>query len=94
VVDDSDVASIKRIYANLVRLAARRGFPRREAETPYEFMGELRETLPSATAEERAITDAYVRVHYGEQSPAAEEVAQVKEAWKKIRAEDAAHKVK
>jgi hypothetical protein len=92
VVDESDVASIKRIYANLVRLAARRGFPRREAETPYEFMRDLRETLPTATAEERAITDAYVRVHYGEHAPAAEEVAQVKAAWKKVRAEDAAHK--
>jgi hypothetical protein len=92
VADDSDVASIRRIYANLVRLAARRGFPRRDAETPYEFMRDLRETLPGATAEERAITDAYVRVHYGEHTPAADEVAKVKEAWKRIRAEDAAHK--
>lgn len=91
--DDSDVASIKRIYANLVKLSARRGFPRRDAETPYEFMRDLRETLPGTLDEERAITDAYVRVHYGEHAPGADEVAMVKEAWKKIREEDAANKV-
>ena len=90
--DDSDAASIKRIYASLVKLAARRGFPRRDAETPYEFIGDLRETLPSALAEERAITEAYVRVHYGEQTPAPGEVAQVREAWKKVRDADAANK--
>jgi Domain of unknown function (DUF4129) len=91
--DDSDVASIKRIYANLLKLAARRGFPRRAAETPYEFMRDLRETLPSALDEERAITDAYVRVHYGEHAPAADELAKVREAWQKVREEDAANKV-
>ena len=84
-VDESDMATIRRIYANLTRLAAERGFPRREAETPYEFMGELREAFPAAVPEERAITEAYVKVHYGEHSPSSAELAKVREAWKIIR---------
>ncbi|MEP7200302.1 MAG: DUF4129 domain-containing protein [Chloroflexota bacterium] len=83
--DESDVASIRRIYANLVRLAAERGYPRREAETPYEFMRDLREAFPEVVPEERAITEAYVRVHYGERSPTAEEMQQVRDAWERIK---------
>jgi hypothetical protein len=83
--DESDMATIRRIYANLTRLAAVRGYPRRDAETPYEFMGELREAFPAAVPEERAITEAYVKVHYGEHSPSSAELAKVREAWKIIR---------
>jgi len=84
--DDGGVASIRRIYANLTRLAAQRGFPRRDAETPYEFIRGLRAAFPDAEFEERAITDAYVRVHYGEHDPTAEELQQVRVAWERIRA--------
>lgn len=80
-----DVESIRRIYASLVRLAARRGFPRREAETPYEFVPDLRAALAGVEAEERLITEAYVRVHYGEHRPSADEVRQVRAAWERIK---------
>ncbi len=85
--DESGVASIRRIYANLTRLAAQRGYPRREAETPYEFVRALRAAFPAAEFEERTITEAYVRVHYGEHEPSAEEIKQAKEAWQKIKDE-------
>jgi hypothetical protein len=84
-VEESDMATIRRIYANLTRLSAEHGFPRREAETPYEFMGELREALPASVPEERTITEAYVKVHYGEHSPSSAELAKVREAWKIVR---------
>lgn len=86
--DDSGIASIRRIYANLVRLATQRGFPRREAETPYEFMRELRAALPGVELEERAITEAYVRVHYGEYEPTPDEVARIREAWERIKGQE------
>jgi hypothetical protein len=82
---DESIATIRRIYANLARLAAQRGFPRGEAETPYEFMRDLRAAFPTTEADERAITEAYVRVHYGEQEPSADDVAQVREAWERIK---------
>jgi hypothetical protein len=82
---DESVATIRRIYANLARLAAQRGFPRADAETPYEFMRDLRAAFPGAEPDERAITEAYVRVHYGEQDPSHEEVARVRAAWERIK---------
>lgn len=82
---DESVATIRRIYANLARLAAQRGFPRADAETPYEFMRNLRAAFPGAEPDERAITEAYVRVHYGEQDPSHEEVARVRAAWERIK---------
>jgi hypothetical protein len=85
--DEGGIASIRRIYANLTRLAAQRGFPRRDAVTPYEFVGELRAAFPDAELEERAITEAYVRVHYGEQQPTAEEIRRVRDAWERIKAQ-------
>ncbi len=82
---DAGVASIRRIYANLTRLAAQRGYPRHDAETPYEFMRELRVAIPGGEPDERLITEAYVHVHYGEHAPSDEEVAEVREAWEKIK---------
>ena len=83
--DDGGIASIRRIYANMARLAAQRGFPRREAETPYEFVRELRAAFPDVEFEERTITEAYVRVRYGEYEPSAAEIGQVKDAWERIK---------
>ncbi len=59
-------ASIRRIYANTTRLAARRGYPRRLAETPNEYLPRLIEALPGCADKVRAITAAYVLAHYGE----------------------------
>jgi hypothetical protein len=86
--DEGGIASIRRIYANLARLAAQRGFPRRDAETPYEFVSELRSAFPDGEPEERAITEAYVRVHYGEHQPSEVEVKQVMDAWQRIKAQN------
>ncbi|MBI5878981.1 MAG: DUF4129 domain-containing protein [Chloroflexi bacterium] len=85
-----NVESIRRIYASLVRLAARRGFPRQDAETPYEFVTDLRAAWAATEAEERLITDAYVRVHYGEHSPTSDEMHQVRAAWERIKAQNQA----
>src|SRR5205814_8991994 len=83
--DEGGIASIRRIYANMARLAAQRGFPRRDAETPYEFVRELRAAFPDVEFEERTITEAYVRVHYGEHEPSAAEIEQVQDAWVRIK---------
>jgi hypothetical protein len=81
--------TIRQVYASLVRLAAAQGFRRREAETPYEFIGALERAFPGNTGEIRTITEAYVQVHYGMCSVAPEQVRAVRAAWLSIRARQA-----
>jgi hypothetical protein len=79
--------SIRRIYAALVLRAAEAGLPRRTAETPYEFLPRLEQTWPQETDEIRAITDAYVAVHYAEHQATEEEARQVRAAWHQVEKE-------
>lgn len=79
------LTSIRQIYASLVKLAAASGFPRQEAETPYEYAITLRRAFPESSSEVALITDAYVRAHYGEQRFAPEYVQRVRNAWLAIR---------
>lgn len=82
---DYSLASIRQIYASLVRLAAASGFPRRAAETPYEYAATLERAFAGSSEEIRIITEAYVRAHYGERSFPPVYVRHVREAWIAIR---------
>lgn len=79
------IRTIRQIYASLVRLAAARGFQRNEAETAYEFVVTLRRAFPGCEDEILAITEAYVRAHYGMHPAAGREVELVRAAWLTIR---------
>lgn len=76
--------SIRKIYASLTRLAAREGHPRAEAETPYEYLDRLRQTMPGNEGDVALITQAYVRAHYGEEPDDALELRRVREAWFRV----------
>ena len=76
--------SIRRIYAALVARAADAGLPRHVAETPYEFLPRLERTWPAETEQIRAITDAYVAVHYAERDVGKEAVSRVRAAWQEV----------
>jgi hypothetical protein len=78
--------SIRRIYANLVRLAARAGYPRARSETPYEYLATLRRALPGSEAEVRIITEAYVNAHYGQVPDTREELERIRACWERVRA--------
>ncbi len=75
--------SIRRIYAALVARAGEAGLPRALAETPYEYLPRLERAWHAQAAALRAITDAYVAVHYGERELALAEVNQLREAWQR-----------
>ncbi|MBN1890189.1 MAG: DUF4129 domain-containing protein [Thermoflexales bacterium] len=77
--------TIRRIYAQLQKLAGRRGYPRRPALTPYEYLPALYECFPAQRAELLHITEAYIGVHYGELPERAEEMAEIHAAWERIR---------
>jgi hypothetical protein len=83
--EEYSLASIRKTYASLARLAAASGYPRQDAETPYEYISALQRAFPASEAEIQLITNAYVRVHYGERSFSPEYVQQVRDAWLKIR---------
>ncbi|MBM4429924.1 MAG: DUF4129 domain-containing protein, partial [Chloroflexi bacterium] len=80
------LASIRQIYASLVRLAAASGLPRRAAETPYEYLATLHRAFPDSKEDLQLITEAYVRVHYGQRAFHRAYVQKVREAWLAIRA--------
>jgi hypothetical protein len=86
---DYSLASIRQIYASLVRLATACGFPRRQAETPYEYTSTLHRAFAGCEEEVQLITEAYVRVHYGERSFPVAYVQRIRDAWLAIRVRQA-----
>ncbi|MEA3337496.1 MAG: DUF4129 domain-containing protein [Chloroflexota bacterium] len=78
--------SVRNIYANMTRLSRGRGYPRRKAVTPYEYLADLEMAFPEAKSEARIITDAYVGVHYGEFPSSREELDDLRAAYKRLRA--------
>lgn len=80
------VVSIRRIYANLVRLATELGYPRSEAQTPYEYLLILCKALPGSESEVELITDAYVKAHYGQVPDTRQELQRIRDSWERVRA--------
>jgi hypothetical protein len=82
--------SIRRIYANLVRLAAEAGYPRAETQTPYEYLRTLYQALPGSDADVAAITEAYVNAHYGNVPDSREALQDIHDCWERVRARQTA----
>lgn len=81
--------SIRRIYANLVRLATKAGYPRTQSQTPYEYLLTLYEALPGSEHDVRVITDAYVNAHYGQLPDTRAELQRIRDCWQRIRSQGA-----
>jgi hypothetical protein len=78
-------ASIRRIYAQMVAAAARRGYPRLPSETPYEHVTNLLQSWPGMDAPIRLITEAYVKTHYGEVPETPAEFEAIRSAWEQLQ---------
>lgn len=76
--------SIRRIYARMCHAAEACGYPRAEAETPYEYLGALREVWPEQQEDTELITGAFVRVRYGEAPETDAELEEIREAWRRL----------
>ncbi len=77
-------ASIRRIYRLMCRAATTAGYPRLEAETPYEYLPTVSRVWPNHAPEVRQITEAFIRVRYGEVPETREELAAIHEAWRRL----------
>ncbi len=78
-------ARIRQVYADFVEACARLGVSRPPAATPLEFIPLTERILPASRGEVRLLTEAYVRVRYGELPETEEEVRAVESAWKGVR---------
>jgi hypothetical protein len=78
-------ASIRKMYASVVDLAAEAGYPRDLSETPYEHRVILYQAFPGGETAVDAITEAYVRVHYGEVPDSREAMAQLRQYYRDLQ---------
>jgi hypothetical protein len=77
-------ARIRRIYIELMELSEELDVIRAEAQTPLEFLPVLRGLFPGCEEDLNVITQAYLRVRYGELPETRTEVDQVESAWERV----------
>lgn len=78
--------SIRNIYLNMCQLAAGRGYPRPAVFTPYEYLSLLYRAFPGAERGDiEHITEAYVRMRYGEMPSTWGELQAIRQAWQRVR---------
>jgi hypothetical protein len=73
-----EALSVQNIYANVCRIARRRGHGRRPAQPPDIYLPVLRNAFPGHDAALERITAAYMRVHYGDRPVTRAELAQAR----------------
>ena len=79
-------ASIRRIYQQMCAAAGVSGYPRAQAETPFEYLSTLAKAWPENQPDTRLITEAFVNVRYGELPESPEELESIRQAWKRLEA--------
>jgi hypothetical protein len=79
-----DALTIRRLYARLIGRAADLGFPRDQAQTPFEYQEKLRVAFPGFPVEIDMVTRAYVNVHYGELPESREALSAVQDAVERM----------
>lgn len=77
--------NVRRIYAALLAEAEAGNLPRREAETPLEFLPRLTARFPESGAALETITNAYVAVHYAQQIATDAQVRDLRALWQRTR---------
>ncbi len=76
---------IRRIYGELLELCSQLNVPRPASVTPLEFLPRAVAILPDRSRELSTITDAYIKVRYGEVPESRQEVQAVEGAWSRVR---------
>jgi hypothetical protein len=87
-------ARIRRIYSQLLDLSKDLGALRPASKTPLEFLNVLEMVFPGLSEDLRIITDAYIRVRYGEYPETQQQVDAVEKAWLRVRAFGETHRQK
>jgi len=76
---------IRRAYARLLELSAARGQARLPSQTPLEFLPALVQAFPGKDAETNLITQAYLKIRYGQYPEILDDVQRVEDALARIQ---------
>lgn len=80
-----DAISVENLYANLCRLARQRGQPRQPSEPPDDYLPRLALAFPGQEDGLSIITEAYMRVYYGEQTVSGDELTSLRAVYENVR---------
>ena len=78
-------ARIRQIYADLLDVCAGLDIPRPDSQTPLEFQKTILRVMPAIQRDLNTITNAYLKVRYGELPETREEVLAVETAWEQVQ---------
>ena len=76
---------IRYFYLSTVRRAADRGAPRRNDETPLEYLDALKSRWPQAEEDLDALTDAFLEARYSKQPFSEADVNPIKRTWQRVK---------
>ena len=80
-----EITSIRQLYQQLLRWAAKNGLPRPAFQTAYEYLDVLQEKTPAYRDTLQYVTGKYVSARYGHVTPSVEELEQLKQSWHNLR---------
>lgn len=80
-----DAISVENLYANLSRLARQRGEARQPTEAPDAYLPRLALAFPGQEVGLAVLTEAYMRVYYGEQPVDRAELERLREIYEGIK---------
>jgi len=84
-VEPKEITSIRQLYQQLLRWAAKAGLPRPVFQTAYEYLDVLQAKMPAHRDALRYVTGKYVSARYGHATPSVEELEQLKQSWHHLR---------
>lgn len=80
-----DAISVQNMYANLGRIARQRGYPRQPNQPPDEYLPALIRAFPTEPDALSQLTNAYMRVHYGDQPIEGDELTRLRADYERVR---------
>jgi Domain of unknown function (DUF4129) len=91
---EEPLISIRALYRNLLRWAARQGIARAPAQTPLEHLELLEQKFPQQRGDLKKITEAYLLARYSQNLVSHEEFDSIKRAWQRAVAYHTPSRVK
>jgi hypothetical protein len=79
-------ARVRRVYAQLMDLCKHLGKPRPRSQTPFEFLPKMESLYPRNMDDLTLITEAYVKVRYGQLPETSKDIEDVLAAWERVKA--------
>ena len=83
--EPKEITSIRQLYQQLLRRAAKAGLPKPAFQTAYEYLDVLQDKMPAHRDTLQYVTQKYVGARYGHVTPSAEELDKLKQRWHHLK---------